>query len=288
MNVKIITDSACDLPNSYYSEYDIEFLPLLVHLNDQDYEDVTGIESKKVYDAMKDGAIPKTSQVSPDTFLQVFSTYVEQNQPIVYVGFSSELSGTLQSAKIAQQQILEENPDAKVYVEDTKCASLGQGLVVLRAAQLAKDGADAEQIVETVQYHAHHMEHIFTVDDLEYLQRGGRVSKAAAFFGGLLNIKPLLHVEDGNLVPLEKIRGAKKVKVLKRMFEVMEERGKELNQQTIAISHGDDLETAKKLASIIKETYKPKNILIGDIGSAIGAHAGPGTIALFFLNDLYQ
>ncbi|GAA0491619.1 DegV family protein [Salinibacillus aidingensis] len=288
MNVKIITDSSCDLPNDYYKDYDIDMVPLTVHVNDQDYRDVKDIESKTVYDAMKKGAVPKTSQASPENFLQVFSSYVEQSQPVVYVGFSSELSGTFQSAKIAQQQVLEEHPDAEVFVEDTKCASLGQGLVVLKAAQMAENGEAAEDIIKTVQFHASHMEHIFTVDNLEYLQRGGRVSKAAAFFGGLLNIKPLLHVEEGQLVPLEKIRGAKKAKVLKRMFEVMEERGNEINRQTIAISHGDDLETAEKLASIIKEKYQPEKILIGDIGSAIGAHAGPGTIALFFLNDLYK
>jgi DegV family protein with EDD domain len=286
MNVKIITDSACDLPTSVYEQYDIEMVPLTVHLNDKDYFDGKTIDPKTVYDAMKEGAAPKTSQVTPETFQQVFKTFIEKEQPVIYIGFSSELSGTFQSGHIAEQQIKEEHPNANVYTIDTKCASLGQGLVVLRAAQLAKEGASAEEIINTVEHHANHMEHIFTVDDLEYLQRGGRVSKAQAFIGGLLNIKPLLHVEDGKLIPLEKIRGSKKV--LKRMLEVMEQRGNELNNQVIAISHGDDLATAEKLATLIREHYDPKEIIINNIGSAIGAHAGPGTIALFFLNDTYK
>ncbi len=286
MNVQIITDSASDLPKEVLEQYKIKMVPLTVHLDGQDYFDGETIESKIVYDAMKNGASPKTSQVTPETFLNVFQTYAENDQAIIYVGFSSELSGTYQSAHIAKQQLLEERPDVKIATIDTKCASLGQGLVALRAGQLAMDGAAFEDILTIVTYHAEHMEHIFTVDDLEYLQRGGRVSKAQAFFGGLLNIKPLLHVEDGKLIPLEKIRGAKKV--LKRMFDVMEERSQDLNNQVLAISHGDALSTAENLAALIKEKYSPKDIIISPIGSAIGAHAGPGTIALFFLNDTYK
>lgn len=127
------------------------------------------------------------------------------------------------------------------------------------------------------------MEHIFTVDKLEYLQRGGRVSKTQAFVGGLLNIKPLLHVEDGKLVPLEKIRGSKRV--LSRMVEVAKERGQDFENQTLSITHGDDLETAEKLADLLRQELNPKDIIITDVGAVIGAHSGPGTIALFFLNE---
>ena len=286
MNVKIITDSASDLPKSTYEKYDIDVVSLYVHLNDQDYLDGKTIEPKTVYDAMREGAAPKTSQVAPEAFLEIFTPYVEKGQPIIYIGFSSVLSGTFQSGFIAKQQLLEKYPDAQIATIDTKCASLGEGLVVLRAAQLASEGASFDEIVKAAEYHAEHMEHIFTVDDLEYLQRGGRVSKAQAFFGGLLNIKPLLHVEDGKLIPLEKIRGSKKV--LKRMLEVMEERGHDFNNQVIGISHGDDVESAEKLAAMIKEKYTPNEIIIHTVGSAIGAHSGPGTIALFFLNSTYQ
>lgn len=146
-------------------------------------------------------------------------------------------------------------------------------------------GASAEDIIQSAQYHATHMEHIFTVDDLEYLYRGGRVSKTAAFVGSLLKIKPILHVENGKLVPLEKIRGSKKL--FNRMLDIMEARGTDFTNQLIGISHGDDLERAEQLSSLIQERFGTvkEDIVIEMVGSVIGAHSGPGTIALFFLNS---
>ncbi|WP_077623080.1 DegV family protein [Sediminibacillus massiliensis] len=286
MNVKIIADSACDLSNDYYDKYDIDMVSLTVQLDEENYEDARTISAKTVYDAMRNGKAPKTSQVSPKAFKDTFEKYAKQNQPCIYLAFSSELSGTYNAGRMMQQELLETYPDWNLEVVDTKGASMGYGLVVLRAAQLAQQGEGIEKILEISKYHAEHMEHIFTVDDLEYLYRGGRVSKTAAFVGSLLKIKPLLHMEDGKLIPLEKIRGSKRV--FKRMIEVMEERGADLQNQPIAISHGDDLENAEKLASMIKEQFHNENIHIEMVGSSIGAHAGPGTIALFFLNSPYK
>ncbi|MFG6120403.1 DegV family protein [Thalassobacillus sp. B23F22_16] len=286
MDVKIIADSASDLSHDHFERYNIEMVPLKVTLNEEEYLDGKTITPKKVYDAMRDGAAPKTSQVSPQTFQEVFTRYAETGQPCIYFAFSSELSGTYQTAKMMEDEVKTEYPDFELHVVDTKCASLGYGLVVLRAAELAAEGATVQEILDTCTYHAEHMEHIFTVDDLEYLYRGGRVSKTAAFVGTLLKIKPLLHVEDGKLIPLEKIRGSKKV--LKRMVEVMKERGEDLANQPIAISHGDDLENAEQLAMMIRDEFGTKQIHIEMVGSVIGAHAGPGTIALFFLNKPYK
>ena len=286
MTVKILADSACDLTEEYYNEYDIEMVSLTVHLNEKEYKDGVEISPKTVYDAMRDGAAPTTSQVSPQTFKTIFTSYAEANQPLVYLAFSSELSGTFQTAKMIEQEVKETYPDAILHVIDTKCASIGYGLVILRAARLAKEGAGVKEIIEIAQYHAKHMEHIFTVDDLEYLYRGGRVSKTAAFVGTLLKIKPILHVEDGKLIPLEKIRGSKKV--FNRMLDIMEERGTDFKNQTIGISHGDDLERANQLAEMIEKRFGAKTEVIEMVGSVIGAHSGPGTIALFFLNDTYK
>ncbi|GAB3789979.1 DegV family protein [Virgibacillus kimchii] len=286
MTVKIIADSACDLSTTHYNEYDIEMIPLTVHLDDKEYRDAVDIEPKTVYDAMREGKMTKTSQVSPQTFKAVFTSYAKENQSFIYLSFSSELSGTYQTAKMMETEIKEEYPDADFQIIDTKCASIGYGLVVLHAAKLAKKGASLEEIAASGTKHAQHMEHIFTVDDLEYLKRGGRVSKTAAFVGSLLKIKPLLHVEDGKLIPLEKIRGSKKV--LSRMLEVMEERGTDFSNQTIGISHGDDLGRAEQLADMIREKFGADDILIEMVGSVIGAHSGPGTIALFFLNKTDQ
>ena len=286
MNIKILVDSSCDLTDEHYNELDIEMVSLTVHLDEKEYKDGVEISPKAVYDAMRDGKITKTSQVSPLAFKTIFTHYAETNQPLVYLAFSSELSGTYQTAKMMEQEIKAEYPKAPIYVIDTKCASIGYGLVALRIARLAKDGATIDDIIDMAKYHAEHMEHIFTVDDLEYLYRGGRVSKTAAFVGTLLKIKPILHVDDGKLVPLEKIRGSKKV--LNRMLEIMETRGTDFENQVIGISHGDDLETAERLASMIKSKFGVKKIVIEMVGSVIGAHAGPGTIALFFLNRPYK
>jgi len=286
MTIKILADSACDLSETHYKTYDIEMIPLTVHLDGQDYQDSIDIKPKKVYDAMREGKSPKTSQVSPQAFKTIFTSYAEANQPLVYLAFSSELSGTYQTAKMMEQEVKEAYPDAELHVIDTKCASIGYGLVILRAAQLAKDGAGSREIIDTATYHSEHMEHIFTVDDLEYLYRGGRVSKTAAFVGSFLKIKPILHVEDGKLVPLEKIRGSKKL--LNRMLDIMEERGIDFSNQTIGISHGDDLEKAERIADMVKEKFDAKDVLIEMVGSTIGAHSGPGTLAIFFLNSNYK
>ena|SRR5690625_288605 len=286
MTIKILADSACDLTEEHYNELDIEMVPLTVHLNDEEYRDGLDISPKKVYDAMRKGATTKTSQVTLQAFKTIFTSYLEKNQPLIYLAFSSELSGTYQTAKMVEQEIKEETPDAPIHIIDTKCASIGYGLVVRRAAEHAKSGATVEEVLDLATYHAKHMEHIFTVDDLEYLYRGGRVSKTAAFVGSLLKIKPILHVEDGKLIPIEKIRGSKKV--LGRMLSIMEERGTDFENQTIGISHGDDLDTAEKLAEMINEKFAPKKIIIEMVGSVIGAHSGPGTIALFFLNHSYK
>ncbi|UOQ43465.1 DegV family protein [Halobacillus salinarum] len=286
MAVKILCDSASDLSKETIQKYDVEMLPLRVTIDQKEFEDGRTISPLEVYNFMREGKAPKTSQVAPESFREAFSRLASQNQPFVYFAFSSELSGTYQTAKMVEQEVKEEHPEANFEVLDTKAASLGYGLIIMRIAELAADGASYEEIIETGSYHADHMEHIFTVDDLEYLYRGGRVSKTAAFVGTLLKIKPLLHMEEGRLIPLEKIRGSKKV--FKRMIELMEERGEDLKGQRIGISHGDALHSAEYLADLIREKFAIEEIHIEMVGSAIGSHSGPGTIALFFLNKPFK
>jgi len=182
------------------------------------------------------------------------------------------------------KQVQETNPALNLVIIDSKCASLGHGLLVKEAVRLREAGEDLQSIEEKIRFMAEHMEHLFTVEDLDYMARGGRVSKTSAFIGGLLNIKPLLHVEAGKLVPIEKHRGRKKV--LRRMTELMAERGDHLSEQTIAISHADDENIALELQGLVDELFRPKKIEVHMIGSTIGAHTGPGTVAIFFLNKL--
>ncbi|XXM74520.1 DegV family protein [Lysinibacillus sphaericus] len=281
MTVKLFADSASDLPKEFFNQDNIEFFPLKVHIEGQDYEDLISIDPKKVFDKIRDGHMPKTSQVSPETFLKKFTEIAENGEKGIYVAFSSQLSGTYQTAVMIRDQVKEEHPALDLTIIDSKCASLGYGLVVKSALNALNEGVHQQDIIETINYHAEHMEHLFTVEDLDYLAKGGRVSRASAFLGGLLNIKPLLHVEDGKLVPIEKLRGKKKL--LKRILELMEERGSNLSEQTIAISHGDDEELALEMKKLIEEKFSPKDVYINIIGCAIGSHTGTGTLAVFFL-----
>ncbi|RHW43185.1 DegV family protein [Neobacillus notoginsengisoli] len=284
MAIKLFADSACDMPLAFYEENRVGLFPLKVHLDDKEYEDLQGISPEKIYEAIKAGKMPKTSQASPLGFEKTFTELAKNNEDGIYIAFSSELSGTYQTAVMVLEQVKEEYPDFRLTIVDTKCASLGYGLVVKEAAKLAAAGASKEEILKDVLFRSQHMEHLFTVEDLDYLAKGGRVSKASAFLGGLLNIKPLLNVEDGKLVPLEKLRGKKKL--LRRVIEIMKERGKDFDSQEIGISHAADFETAEEMKQMIIDELSPKNVYISEIGAVIGAHTGPGTIAIFFLNEL--
>lgn len=284
VQVKILADSACDLPKSFYEENNVTLLPLKVHLNGEEYEDVKNIDPKTVYDAIRNGSTPKTSQTSPLLFEEVFTQMAERNEDGIYIAFSSELSGTYSTAVMILDQVKEKYPNFNLTIVDTKCASLGVGLIVKEAAKLAMNNASKQDILNDVRFRSEHMEHLFTVEDLDYLAKGGRVSKASAFLGGLLNIKPILNVEDGKLVPIEKIRGKKKV--LRRIIEIMNERGANMGEQTIGISHADNEELAQEMRAMIEEEFHPEEVYISNIGSAIGAHTGAGTISIFFLNKL--
>ncbi|MEB8957337.1 DegV family protein, partial [Bacillus cereus] len=274
-----------DLPVELLQAYDIDLIPLRVYDEaETEYLDGVTLESVTLLQKMREGAVYRTSLPSLETFQEKFVSYAKEGNPCIYLAFSSELSGTYQSSVVIKEEVKETYADLDLEIIDTKCASLGQGLVVLEAAKMAKDGAPKEDILNRVAFLMNHMEHIFTVADLQYLVRGGRLSKVAGFIGGLLNIKPILNVEEGKLVPLEKVRGKKKV--LSRIVDIMEERGKDLKGQTIGITHGDDLETAEALKSLITERFGCEVFIVNTIGAAIGAHTGPGVITLFFLNEV--
>ncbi|WP_068986917.1 DegV family protein [Lysinibacillus xylanilyticus] len=284
--MKIFTDSGCDLPKSYYEEHNIELLPLRVGLNNKDYDDVIAIDSKQIYDAIRQGARPKTSQVSPELFLKHFENLAKNEEEGIYIALSSELSGTYNTAVMIRNQVLEQYPSLKLAIIDSKCISLGFGLVVEEAVRLRSTGTSLEEIATTITALALQMEHIFTVEDLDYLAKGGRLSKTSAFLGGLLSIKPILNVEDGKLVPIEKSRGRKKA--IARMLELMQERGGNFSEKIVGISHSDDVDLANDVKASIQERFSPKAIQVTMIGSAIGSHVGPGTIAIFFTNKSYQ
>lgn len=287
MSVKILTDSACDLTNEIIKEYNIDVLPIPVIKGEKEYLDKVTIDPKKMYDDMRNGEVYKTAQIPPYVYQEKFTEIAKKREDTIYIAFSSGLSGTYQTSVLTRDSMLEEYPnlESDLHIVDTRSASVGFGLLVYKAAQMAKEGRSKEEILEVLDFNIKHIEHIFTVDNLEYLFRGGRVSRTEAFVGGLLHIKPILDMpEDGTLRPIEKVRGRKKV--LRRMIEIMEERGgqADLKNQTIGINHGDDLEGAMKLKEMIEEKYGCNDFIINIIGCAIGAHSGPGTLSVFFLN----
>lgn len=283
MAVKIITDSACDLPKEYIESLNIDVMPLIVYLDDKEYED-GNIDPHEFFEGMRQGLLTRTAQIPASTLKSHFESYINDEDDILYISFSSGLSGTYQTAELVKSDLLEEHPNLKLSIIDSKSASIGFGLIVYYAARLAEANETIETIVEKTNFYIEHIEHIFTVDDLEYLYRGGRVSRGAAVMGSMLNIKPILDIKDGKLVPLTKIRGRKKA--LSKMISLVGERGDQLEKQIVAINHGDDIETALELKKIIEEKYGVKEFIINYVGCAIGAHSGPGTLSIFFLNQL--
>lgn len=289
MTVKILSDSACDLPDEIIKELDIEILPIIVMKGDEEYLDKVTIDPKKMYDDMRKGVVYKTAQIPPKVFEEKFEEIAKKGESTIYIAFSSGLSGTYETSVLVRDSLKEKYLDMDIDIVDSRSASVGFGLLVQKAGKMAKEGKSKEEILDMLDFYVKHIEHIFTVDNLEYLLRGGRVSRAEAFLGGLLDIKPILDIpEDGTLRPIEKIRGRKKL--LKRMIGIMEERGgnADLKNQTIGINHGDDLEGALQLKEMIEERFGCTDFLINIIGCAIGAHSGPGTLSVFFLNEKYE
>lgn len=288
MEVKILTDTGCDLPEEIIKEYDIDILPIIVIKDNDEYLDQFTISPKEVFDGMRAGDVFSTAQIPAQSFTEKFEEYSNLNQPVLYLAFSSGLSGTYQTSVVVKETIKEKYPQLDLDIIDTRAASLGFGLIVLAAAKMAKEGKTKEEIISGVNKQMESLQSIFTVDDLEYLFRGGRVSKTTAFVGGLLNIKPVLTVnKEGKLIPIEKVRGRNKV--FKRMVEIMKERnqGADYSNSLVAISHGDDIEGAMRLKDMIYEEFGTKEFLINTIGAGIGSHSGPGTITLFFYSKWF-
>lgn len=283
MGIQIVTDSACDLSREVIEYYDIKVMPLMVYRKEAEYEDGVSIVPKSVLDGMREGEVFRTAQVPVQRIMEMLNQ--SKCREFIYIAFSSELSGTYATACMVLENLKEDDPGIgdRMRIIDSRCASGGMGLVVLKAAQMAKAGLGFAEIEEMANYYSRHMQHVFTVDQIEYLYKGGRVTKTQAFIGGLLNVKPILDVQDGRLVPMEIARGRKHL--YKRMLEIIEERGVNLENQVIGINHGDDLEAAQRIMGLMKEKFHVEHFLCNTIGCAIGAHSGPGTLAIFFMDE---
>lgn len=282
----ISTDNTADLPYSYYKENHIEYMYLTYTMDGVTYDKENELPSKEFYAKMRAGSMPTTSQVNSETVKEVWRPYLEQGIDILHLAFSSGLSGSCNSARLAAEELKEEHPEYNIIVIDSLCASLGEGMFVYKAVELRKAGNSMEETAAWLEKHKLNFCHVFTVDDLHHLHRGGRVSKMTAVLGTMINIKPLLHVDnEGHLIPLDKVRGRKKSLV--SLMDMMDARlgSYRGRNDVVFISHGDCEKDAQYVADLVRERYGIQKILINTIGATIGAHAGPGTVALFFMGD---
>lgn len=281
-NYQIITDSGCDLPADMLQSLNVKKIPLSVLFRGEGRTDSVDEGIKDFYDGLRAGEVATTSAVNPDGWASVMEPALQAGQDALVLAFSSGLSTTYQSAVIAASELMEKYPDRKIYVVDTLCASLGQGLLVWHACQKRDAGLELEALRDWVEAHKLNLCHWFTVDDLMFLKRGGRVSATTALVGTMLQIKPVLHVDDeGHLINVAKSRGRKAS--IDALAKKVAELGEGFDNETMFISHGDCLEDAQYLASQLKEKYGVKHVHINHVGAVIGSHAGPGVLALFFL-----
>jgi len=281
--IRIIVDSTCDLPAEIMKEYGIETVPLRILLNGKEFLDKVSIKVSQVYEAMRGGIQPKTSQPNPVDAYNTFYKHAVQGCSMIFLSFSGKMSGTYQVISAVGQQIKEQFPAIDLAVIDTKAGSMATGLMAWQAAKLAAAGRSFTEIVRTVEELVKQVEHIFTITDLQWLVKGGRITKAEGLLGSILHIKPILHVNDGMIEPLEKVRGKKKA--LCTMVNILEEKIAAFPEQVIGISHADDEETALELEALIKERLGEKRIISSIIGSVLGSHLGIGGVGVFFFRQ---
>lgn len=283
----ITTDTTADLPEDYLTKHNIDTLSLTYTLEGVTYDREHPLDVKEFYNTMRNGSLPTTSQVNPETAKTTLKDIAEKNQcDILHIAFSSGLSGSYGSVRIAVQELEEENFPYRILVVDSLCASLGEGLLVHKAVTMRDQGASLDETAKWLEENKLHIVHNFTVDDLNHLYRGGRVSKTAAFIGTIVNIKPILHVDnEGHLIPLSKVRGRKK-SLISLVDSMEKQMGSYRDQNNIVfISHGDSVEDAKFVAKLVQERFGIESFLINYVGPTIGAHSGPGTIALFYMGE---
>lgn len=280
----IITDSASDVPESVIKEYHLHVIPTPVTIEGKDYFDGETIFPDQFYEIQGSGKEIKTYHVNQYMFHEHFLPFAQRGDEVLYLCFSTGMAGTFNAATLAYEETLEEYPDFKMTIIDTKCASVGYGLVAERLLRMQRNGASKELLIEAAHFFCEHMEHAVTVMELEYLFKGGRLSRTSFLAGTVLDIKPIIIVdENGSLKAVEKIRGWKKAQ--KRILDMVGEKGKNLENQVIGVCYGTDREAYEFIKKELKDRYHVKGLLEGRVGCAIGAHTGPGILGIVFLNE---
>ena len=283
MTFKILTDSTADLPESWTQEHDVQVLGLTIQLDGQTYETVgpDKLTSERLLAKMESGSKPTTSQINVGQFEDVFRQYAQEGTAVLYVAFASALSGTYQSAVMAREMVLEDYPEAIITILDSKAASMGEGLLVMKAVEARAAGQSLEQTADLLQSLVPRVKTYFLVDDLNHLMRGGRISKAAALMGSLVNIKPIIAVTaDGSLDSVAKVRGKKKAQA-----EVVRMTLERISEPLVVIAYAGEKEVAENVKEQILASGEVTEVLILPLGPVISTHTGPGTLGLFSIGS---
>ena len=282
MSYRIVTDTCCDYPQPMYDQLGLSVVPLSVTYKEETVNSYSEEWLKNMFKGLRNGEVATTSAANPTDWQIAMEPILRNGEDLLVLAFSSGLSTTYQSAVIAAEELKEQYPERTVHVVDTRCASLGQGLFVYYACQKRDAGMPLDELAQWCETHKYNLCHWFTVDDLMFLKRGGRISAATALVGTMLQIKPVLHVDDeGHLINVSKVRGRKAS--IEALAKKMGELGLPGENDTVFICHGDCMEDAQHLEKLVKELYGVKNVMIYYVGAVIGSHSGPGTLALFFL-----
>lgn len=280
----IITDSASDVPGSVIEKYRLYVMPTPVVINEKEYLDGKNLNADEFYRIQQSGADISTYHISQFMFEEHFRIFAEKGDEVLYICFSTGIAGTYNAARLAYQEIKEEFPEFQMTIIDSRCASIGYGLVVEKLLCMQSNGASKELIIEAAHFFCEHMVHVITVAELDYLFKGGRLSRTSFLMGNALNIKPIIIVdENGSLKAVGRVKGWKNAQ--NKMLEMVGKQGKDLDRQTIGICCGTDREAISYIRSQLQEMYHVKGILETQVGCAIGAHTGAGILGIVFLNE---
>ncbi len=280
----ITVNSTIDLPKEWLAERGVPVAPLKYTIDGETYTDMEGLSAKEFFAKLREGKMSVTSQVNPEEAAAMLEPYIKEGKDVLHLGFSSGLSGTLNSMRIGAEMLQEKYPDAKIIVIDTLCACLGEGILLYYALKEKAKGKTIEEVAQWAEENKHHVCHNVTVDDLNHLHRGGRVSKTTAVLGTLVQIKPIIHMDDnGTLQVIGKERGRKKS--LNKIVDMAVEQSKGWENDIVMITHGDCIDDAEYVAKLVREKMGIDNILINNIGTVIGSHTGPGVVAVFCMGN---
>lgn len=280
----ITVNSTVDTGKEWLEERNVPVIPLKYTIDGQEYTDMYGLSDKEFFQKLREGKMSVTSQINPEEAKEMLEPYVKEGKDVLHLAFSSALSGTCNSMKLAAEELSEEYPEAKIIVVDTLCACLGEAMLLYYALKQKEAGKTIEEVAQWAEENKLHVCHNVTVDDLFHLHRGGRVSKTAAVLGTMVKVKPIIHMDDnGALQVIGKERGRKKS--LNKIVDMAVERSKGWDNEIIMITHGDCLEDAEYVAKLIREKMGVENIFIHNIGTVIGSHTGPGVVATFCMGN---